>query len=171
MTTRISRAKATLAGLALIVLPLAALLVKFVFPGWMLVFMFFYSPVLLIGWAVQIVIAANGLLRERGVLRAGTAGLRPIVAAWLTSVGAIAVAFFLIDGGDDGTYGSAFTQMLGISSTAQGSDLSMFLCLVSAVIWLGAWLWLLIEWIAQLVLARSARRVPAAAAHAVRTNM
>ena len=157
----VSRTTATLAGLALIVLPFVALLVKFVVPGWMLVFMLLYSPVLLIGWATQIVIAANGLLRARGVLRTGSAGLRPIIAAWLTSVAVVGVGFFLIDGGDDGNSGSAFTELASTSSTSAGSDLSMILCLVCAVVWAGAWLWLLIEWIAQLVLAGNARRAQA----------
>lgn len=157
----VSRTTATLAGLALIVLPFVALLVKFVVPGWMLVFMLLYSPVLLIGWATQIVIAANGLLRARGVLRTGSAGLRPIIAAWLTSAAVVGVGFFLIDGGDDGNSGSAFTELAGTSSTSAGSDLSMILCLVCAVVWAGAWLWLLIEWIAQLVLASNARRAQA----------
>jgi hypothetical protein len=157
----VSRTTAVLAGLALIVLPFIALLVKFVYPGWMLFIMMLYSPVLLIGWATQIVIAANGLLRARGVLRTVTAGLRPIIAAWATSVGVVGVGFFLIDGGDDGNSGSAFTELIGTSSTSAGSDLSMALCLACAAVWVGAWLWLLIEWIAQLVLAGNARRAQA----------
>lgn len=161
MSTGVSRTSATLAGLALIILPLVALLVKAAHPGWVLVIIMIYSPALLIGWAIQIVIAANGLLRARGVLRTGSAGARPIIAAWLTSVAVVAVGFFLIDGGDDGQSGSAFTDLMGTGSTTAGSDLSMLLCLACAAVWLGAWLWLLIEWIMQLTISGRARRVQA----------
>lgn len=126
MTTSIPRVSAILVGLALILLPLVALAVKTIaYPGWMLVIMIFYSPVFLIGYATQIVVAANGLLRERGVLRTGSAGRRPVIAAWLTSVAVVASAFFLVDGGDDGRYGSVFTELMGTSSTAAGESASM----------------------------------------------
>lgn len=159
MTTSASRTSATLAGLGLIVFPLLALAVKFLaYPGWMLVIFIFYSPVFLIGYATQIVVAANGLLRRRGVLRTGSAQWRPTAAAWLTSVGVVGAAFFLVDGGDDGRYGSVFTELIGTSSTAAGESVTMGLFLVCALLWIGGWIWLVVEWIVQLVLARRARR-------------
>lgn len=159
MTTSIPRVSAILVGLALILLPLVALAVKTIaYPGWMLVIMIFYSPVFLIGYATQIVVAANGLLRERGVLRTGSAGRRPVIAAWLTSVAVVASAFFLVDGGDDGRYGSVFTELMGTSSTAAGESASMAVFMLCAMLWIGGWLWLVVEWIVQLVLARRLHR-------------
>lgn len=159
MTTSIPRVSAILVGLALILLPLVALAVKTIaYPGWMLVIMIFYSPVFLIGYAIQIVVAANGLLRERGVLRTGSAGRRPVIAAWLTSVAVVASAFFLVDGGDDGRYGSVFTELMGTSSTAAGESASMAVFMLCAMLWIAGWLWLVVEWIMQLVLARRLRR-------------
>jgi hypothetical protein len=158
MTTSIPRASAILAGLALILLPLVAVAVKTIaYPGWMLVVMIYYSPILLIGYATQIVVAANGLLRERGVLRTGSAGRRPVIAAWLTSVAVVATAFYLVDGGDDGRYGSVFTELMGTSSTAAGESASMAVLTPLALLWVGGWLWLVTEWIVQLVLARRVR--------------
>lgn len=165
MNTRLSRGAAIAAGLALILLPVAAVVLKLaVFPGWMMIIAIWSSPLLLIGYALQIVIAGNGFLRERGVFRRSPHGARAAIAAWLTSVGIFAVAFFLVDGGDDGTYGSAFTQLLGTSSTGEGEQVSMVLCLIAAFVWLLGWLWLLLEWVVQLVQLRRADRDTAAPA-------
>ncbi|WP_309129509.1 hypothetical protein [Microbacterium sp.] len=159
MSTRVPRASAVIAGLALIVLPPLAVLLKLsVFPGWMMVLAIWSSPLLLIGYAVQVVIAANALLRSRGVFSRTAAARRGLIAAWLTSIGVLAAAFFLVDGGDDGRYGSAFTELLGTSSTGTGETLSMQFFAVCAALWLGGWLWLLFEWIVRLVKSRSARR-------------
>lgn len=158
MNSRVSRGAAIAAGLALIVLPLAAVVLKLaVFPGWMMVIAIWSSPLLLIGYALQIVIAANALLRSRGVFRTMDGGRRGVIAAWLTSVGVLATVFFLVDGGDDGTWGSAFTELIGLSSTSEGESLSGPFFLLSAVVWLAAWLWLVVEWIVQLVRARAQR--------------
>ena len=157
MRTDTPRSSAILAGLALIVLPIAAVVLKLsVFPGWMIVIAIWGSPMLLIGYALQVVIAGHGLLRARGIFRRSRAGFRGVVAALATSLGVLGAAFFLIDGGDDGTYGSAFTELLGMSSTSQGSETSMVLFFVCAFAWLAGWLWLVVEWVAQLILARRA---------------
>lgn len=155
MSTVISRAAAVAAGIALIVAPVAAVVLKgSIFPGWMMFVAMMFSPVLLLGWVLQIVIAVNAFLRARGVFRRSPGGRRALIAAWLTSVGVFAVAFFLVDGGDDGTYGSAFTELIGRSSTPDGESLSTVFMLICAFGWLAGWLWLVVEWIVQLVRAR-----------------
>ncbi|UNK71759.1 hypothetical protein [Microbacterium sp. H1-D42] len=155
MSTVISRAAAVSAGIALIVAPVAAVVLKgSIFPGWMMFVAMMFSPVLLLGWALQIVIAVNAFLRARGVFRRSQGGWRALIAAWLTSVGVLAVAFFLVDGGDDGTYGSAFTELMGTSSTPEGESLSSVIMLACVFVWLTSWLWLVVEWIVQLVQAR-----------------
>lgn len=161
MNSRVSRASTRAAGLALILLPLLALVVKGLAPGWMLVIIIWSSPLLLLGYALQIVVSAHGLLRERGVLRRPGAGKRGVIAAWTTSVAVVSAAFFLIDGGDDGRSGSPFTMLFGLESTA-ASDLSMIAFTVSAIIWVAAWLWLVLEWITQLIQASRERKANAA---------
>ncbi len=145
------------AGLALVIAPPIAILVKgAVYPGWMLLIIFFSGIPLLLGYALQIVIASNGMLRERGVFNTAAGSRRGVAAAWLTSAGVLLAAFFLVDGGDDGTYGSAFTMLLGNSSTPAGEQLSGAFLLLAALLWLGGWLWLVVEWVVLLVRARRA---------------
>ena len=144
------------AGIALILAPIIALVIKAgVFPGWMLFIIVMASIPLLLGYALQIVVAANGMLRTRGVFRTMPGRQRGIIAAWITSIGVLFVGVFLVDGGDDGTYGSAFTELLGTSSTPGGEQLSTMLMLASALLWIGGWLWLVVEWIVLLAQRRS----------------
>lgn len=150
---------AVAAGIALILAPILALVVKAaVFPGWMLFFIVMASIPLLLGYALQVVVAANGMLRTRGVFQTMPGRQRGILAAWITSIGILLVGIFLVDGGDDGTYGSAFTVLLGTSSTPGGEQLSTLLMLASALLWIGGWLWLVVEWIVLLAQRRSAAR-------------
>lgn len=161
MSAVISRGAANAAGIALIVMPLLALLLKgAVFPGWMIVILFWTSPLLLVGYALQVVISANGFLRARGVFRRSPGGRRALIAAWVTSVAVLGAAFFLVDGGDDGTYGSAFTELMGTSSTSAGESLSTTFMLACAFVWIAAWLWLVIEWIVQLIQMRGRDAAP-----------
>ncbi len=154
---------AVAAGIALILAPVIALVIKAaVFPGWMLFIIVMASIPLILGYALQIVVAANGMLRTRGVFRTMPGRQRGIIAAWITSVGILLVGVFLVDGGDDGTYGSAFTELLGTSSTPGGEQLSATLMLASSLLWIGGWLWLVIEWIVLLAQRRSAVRAAGA---------
>lgn len=157
MNARVSATAAVLAGLALILFPLLALAAKLVFPGWMLVLAIWSSWMLLPGYIVQIVVAANGLLRRNGVLRRAARGWRAIIAAWVTSIGILGVGSFLIDGGDDGRAESAMTVVFGLTGSVQAGDVSMILALISGFLWLAGWVWLVVEWIIQLVLARQVR--------------
>jgi len=162
-----TRAQTIGAGLALILLPLLAIALKLmVFPGWMMLIIFFSAIPLLVGYALQIVVAANGMFRARGVFNLMPGARRGLIAAWLTSGGVFLAAFFLVDGGDDGTYGSAFTELLGTSSTAAGGELSGVLMTISAFVWIAAWVWLVVEWVVQLTRARRAAEPRAAAAGA-----
>ncbi|UOR00774.1 hypothetical protein MUN77_11500 [Leucobacter allii] len=150
-------------GWALILAPpLAFLLKASVFPGWMMFVLFLGAIPLLLGYALQIVVAANGMLRAHGVFALAPDAWRGLLAAGLTSVGVLLSAFFLVDGGDDGSYGSAFTELTGTSSTSDGESLSMGFLTPAALLWLGGWLWLVIEWIALLGRSRAARRTAAA---------
>lgn len=104
----------TLTGVALIVLPLLAVVFKLVSFGWLSVFLLF-GPVLLLaaGYALQIVIASQAFLSGRSPMPPGPGRVRATIAAWLTSLSAVLLSVFVIDGGDTG-YGSTFQVWLGV---------------------------------------------------------
>ena len=107
----------TITGIALIVLPLLALLLKLPSFGWLMVILMFGPVILLIlGYALQIVIAAQGFLSSRAVFAKGPARKRATVAAWLTSVAVVVLGVFMPDGGDSG-YGSTLQVWLGAYSS------------------------------------------------------
>lgn len=144
------------AALALIVLPLIALVLKgLVYPGWMMVIIVWTGLPLALGYALQLILAIVSMLRQRGAFNRGRGARRGLIAAWVTSVSFLIAMFFLVDGGDDGSYGSAFTELVGMSSTSDGERLSMSILPVFAVVWLAGWVWLMIEWI---VLTSQARK-------------
>ena len=150
--------RAIAGGWALLLAPPLALILKAaIYPGWMMFVIILGAIPLLLGYALQIVVAANGMFRERGVFNTAPGAQRGIIAAWISSAGILLAAFFLVDGGDDGTYGSAFTELVGSSSTASGEALSTALMIPAALAWLAGWAWLVIEWIALLVRARRQR--------------
>ena len=152
------RSRARTAGLALIIAPVLGLAIKvFAYPGWMLIVLFFALLPLALGYALQCVIAATAMLRQRGVFNAGTSSAtRGRVAAWTTSIAFFVSAGSLIDGGDGGDYGSALTFILGLSSTPQGEQLSTAVLFTAATVWLASWVWLVTEWIVALVRRRRA---------------
>lgn len=149
------------AGIALIAVPIIAVAVKLAWPGWLLVIILFVSPALLLGYALQVVVAATGFLSRRAVLRTSPARRRALIAAWLSAVGFLVGAFFLVDGGDQ-DWGSPFMYVIGSASDDAVADVSSAISTVAGVAWLGGWLWLVIEWIAALVRRRAAQRSPAA---------
>lgn len=113
---------------------------------------------LIAGYVLQIVIASRGIFRPIGVFNTMPEYRRGLAAAWLTSLTGLLTIFFLVDGGDGGEYGSAFTIILGNSSTPEGERISMILCLVCAVIWIASWVWLVVEWIVLTTRAKQAAR-------------
>ncbi|MBO1900929.1 hypothetical protein J4H92_03075 [Leucobacter weissii] len=158
---------AVVTGVALIVLPLAALVLKGFSTGWlMLVIILGPILVLIAGYALQIVIAAQGFLSSRALFASAAARSRATVAAWLTLVGVVLLGVFLTDGGDVG-YGSTFQVWLG----AYGPDadavhaatdaLNDTVALVAAVAWVGGFVWLVAEWARALAQRSRARRAAA----------
>ena len=144
-----------LAGIILIVAPVLALIVKAYSLGWMIFIVMMIAPLLVVGYALQIVVAANGMLRARGALRQARGGMRAVAAAWATSVGVVLTAFFFVDGGDQG-WGSTFMLMSGLESNVAAGDVSTILCWIAGVVWLAGWVWLVVEWIIALVERRRA---------------
>ncbi len=156
-----SRKPVIAAGIALTVLPLLAVVLKLaVYPGWMMLVILIIGIPLGLGYIIQVLIASIGMFRARGVFNRLPQARRGLTAAWVTSAGVLLAVFFLIDGGDSGGYGSAFTEILGISSTPQGEQLSTILFTIVAIIWVASWVWLVVEWILLMVKARREARTP-----------
>jgi len=141
-------------GLALIVLPILAVILKFFSFGWMMFFVI-YGPIVLMvgGYILQVVIAAQGFLARRP-LWTGGARTRAVIAAWSTSVAVVLVGIFMPDGGDTG-YGSTFQVWLGaysggphVEAMHDATDgLSAAISYAAGVVWVLAFFWLVIEWI------------------------
>ncbi|KAA9130716.1 hypothetical protein [Microbacterium caowuchunii] len=152
MTLTSSRRDTTalLTGVSLIVLPLVGAAFKILWPGWMLVIILFVSPVLLIGYGLQVAIAASGFLSARAVLRDGERRRPALWAAWLTAIGVVVVGLFFGDGGDS-SWGSAFMYIVGAESDDGVAAVSSVLAWVGAIAWIGGWIWLVVEWIRALI--------------------
>lgn len=154
----------TLTGIALIVVPLLAWALKLPSFGWMMVFVIF-GPILLLlaGYVLQIIIAAQGFLSKRQLF--GAARLRATIAAWLTSLGVLVLGVFMPDGGDM-YFGSTFQVWLGAYGPdsdavhAATDGLNSVVAVAAAFVWLAAFAWLTVEWIAALI--RRRRLTPTA---------
>lgn len=142
-------------GIALFVLPVVGMAIKLAWPGWMLFFVLIASPVLLIGYVVQAIIASTGFFGRQALLRSGQGRGRAIAAAWLTSVGVVLTALFFVDGGDT-SWGSPFMYIVGQASNDDLGSISGPLSILFGIVWVGGWVWLLVEWIIALMARRRA---------------
>ena len=166
MTRRLSDTTATLTGLALILLPIVALLVKLASLGWMVFALFITAPLWLVGYGVQVAVAISGYFSARAVLREGPVATRALVYSWATSVAVVLVGLFLVDGGDTDEWGSTFMLWTGLASDSAASTVSTAVCNLALLVWVVCWVCLVTEWIAALVRRRRARRAGDAAASA-----
>ena len=157
-------------GIVLIVAPILATVLKIAFPGWFLVIIVLTGTIVLLaaGFVVQIVIAATGFLSARAVF-GGALGQpvapgarRAVIASWVTSIALLLTVFFLPEGGDS-SYGSIFAILVGAESNTAVNDVSSILFFIAGIVWVGGWVWLLVEWIRAI---RARRRWWAAAAQA-----
>lgn len=154
---------AIVTGIALIVLPLVAFALKGVSTGWLMVIILF-GPIigLFLGYALQIVIAAQGFLAKRplfsesigatgAALAAAPNARRATLAAWTGLIGILLLGVFMPDGGD-AYFGSTFQLWLGAYGPnadavhAVTDALNGVLAWIAAVLWLGGFVWLVVEW-------------------------
>jgi hypothetical protein len=148
----VSRVPGIAAAIALIVLPLVALGMRFIQPGWFLVVILIASPALLIGYALAVVIAATGFVTARAAFLLARVRWRGLTAAWVAASSLVLASFFGIDFGDTGSFGGPFTLLLGYSTPPQGlADVLGVVSLILAALAIAAFIWLTIEWIAALV--------------------
>lgn len=145
---------ARVTGIALIVLPLVALLLKVMSFGWMMVFIIF-GPifVMAIGYVLQIIVAAQGFLSKKSAGLFDTARAKgATIAAWLTLAGVLVLGLTMPDGGDTG-WGSTLQVWLGAYGEhgeavhAATDVLTYVLAYAAAFAWIAGWAWLMVEWI------------------------
>jgi hypothetical protein len=149
------RASDIAAGLALLVIPLLTSAVKFIAPGWMLLFYFFGLLAFIPLYALVIVIAATGFFSRRPAFAFADAGrTRAKVAAWTHPIAFLLATAFLPDGGDDGDWGTPVSVLFGIPNTTDfvtvTSNLFLPFVAVSAI----ALVILVVEWVRALMLRR-----------------
>lgn len=143
---------ARITGIALIVLPLIALLLKTFSFGWTMVFIIF-GPIFImaIGYVLQIIIAAQGFLSKKGLFEPARLK-RAKIAAWLSLAGALVLGITMPDGGDTG-WGSTLQVWLGVYGEngeavhAATDGLTTVLSYLAAIAWVVGWIWLAVEWI------------------------
>ena len=128
-------ASARITGIALIVLPLIALLLKTFSFGWMMVFIIF-GPifVMVIGYVLQVIAAAQGFLSKKGLFDAARLK-RATIAAWVSLAGALVLGITMPDGGNSEAVHAATDGLTAVLSS------------ISAIAWVGGWIWLIVEWI------------------------
>ncbi len=141
----------TVTGVALIVAPLVGVGLKMVSAGWTLMFLMFGPIIVLVaGYIVQVVIAAQGFLGKQDLF--GDARDRATTAAWATSVSSVLVGVFFPDG-TDGGYGSTFQKWLGSYGPngdavhAATDAWSEWLAIGLTAIWVVSYVWLFVEWV------------------------
>lgn len=149
---------ATLTGLALLLLPAVALLVKLASLGWMIFILYVAAPLFIIGYCLQAAVAISGYFSARAVLRDSPVATRALVYSWATSVAVVLVGFFLIDGGTTGPGGSTFMLWTGLAGDSAASMVSTALFSIALFVWLVGWFCLVAEWISALVRRRRATK-------------
>jgi hypothetical protein len=146
--TSLSRIPGTLASFATLLLPVVAVGLRFLDPGWVWLIMLLASPVILGIYVMSVVIVSTGFLKPDAAFLVSRSQWRPVVAAIVGPVGALLGSFFLLDGGDSDPWGSPFTILLG---QPQASDslggLSSTVSTVSFFVGFGAFVWLFVEWV------------------------
>jgi hypothetical protein len=148
----VSRVPGIAAALALIVLPVVAIIIRLIQPGWIFVVLLVASPVLVISYALAVVIAATGFLTSRAAFLLSRVRWRGITAAWIAAASSVLASFFTVDFGDTDVYGSPFTILLGYSTPPSSiADASGLASVIFLSLGIAAFIWLTIEWIAALV--------------------
>jgi len=144
----------TATGVAVIVLPIIAIAVKFITPGWMLV-IFFYAGILLgAGYVFLVVMAASGFFGRRAAF-AFVSPSRARIAGLGHGIALVLFTFFLVDGGDNDDWSSPFITVLGLDRDAF-SDVTGGLAGVAFFAAIGFYVWFIVEWAIAL---RAKRRV------------
>jgi len=142
--TRPVSAANTATGVAIIVLPIIALAVKFITPGWMLVILFYAGIILGAAYVFLVVMAATGFFGRRAAF-AFVSPTRARIAGLGHGISVVAFMFFLVDGGDNDDWSSPFITLLGLDRDAF-ADLTGGLAGVAFFLAIGFYVWFIVEW-------------------------
>ena len=134
----------TLTGLAIILLPVIALAVKFITPGWMLVILFYAGILLAALYVFLVVMAASGFFGRRAAF-SFVANRRGRVAGIGHGVGVLLFMAAIPDGGDDGSWSSPIITVFGLDTESFGATTEA-LTGVGLVVAVACYLWFVIEW-------------------------
>lgn len=134
----------TATGVAIIVLPIIALAVKFITPGWMLVILFYAGIILGAAYVFLVVMAATGFFGRRAAF-AFVSPTRARIAGLGHGISVVAFMFFLVDGGDNDDWSSPFITVLGLDRDAF-ADLTGGLAGVAFFLAIGFYVWFIVEW-------------------------
>ena len=134
----------TATGVAVIVLPIIALAVKFITPGWMLVILFYAGIILGAAYVFLVVMAATGFFGRRAAF-AFVSPTRARIAGLGHGISVVAFMFFLVDGGDNDDWSSPFITVLGLDRDAF-ADLTGGLAGVAFFLAIGFYVWFIVEW-------------------------
>lgn len=137
-------------GILLIAAPILAWVLKSISAGWVFLALIIMGLIIFLaaGYIFQVIIAVLGFFVRRDLY--GSRRKFATSATWLTSVGVLALSVFVPDGGDT-TRGSTFQVWMGsygrdgeavLQATDSLNNLIFFLALI---LWLGGYLWLVIE--------------------------
>jgi hypothetical protein len=134
----------TATGLAIILLPVVALAVKFITPGWMLVILFYAGIVLAALYVFLVVMAASGFFGRRAAF-SFVPSVRGRIAGLGHGFGVLLFMASIPDGGDTGEWSSPIITVFGLDRDAFGSTTEA-LTGVGLVIAVVGYLWFVVEW-------------------------
>lgn len=150
-----TRAAGVAAGVAVLLLPLIAVVVKFTGAGWLVLILAFALPVFVLCYALLVVVAILGFFSPRAAfVGAGAVGVRGVIASWTHAVAGVVAAFFLVDFADVEPAYSPFTILLGKPDDDALIGTSTGLSILFGLLWAGGFVWLVVEWIIALATRR-----------------
>ena len=134
----------TAIGVAVIVLPIIALAVKLIVPGWMVVILLYAGILLGAAYIFLVVMASTGFFGRRAAF-AFVNPLRARIAGLGHGISVVLFMFFLVDGGDNDDWSSPFITTLGLNRDAF-ADLTNALSGVAFFAAIGFYVWFVVEW-------------------------
>ena len=135
----------TVTGVGMIVLPLIAIAVKFITPGWMLLILLYAGIALAAFYVFLVVMAASGFFGRRAAF-SFVNPTRARIAGWGHGLSVVLFMFFLVDGGDNDDWSSPFITVFGLDRDAF-AGVTETLTGVFFFAAIGFYLWLVVEWV------------------------
>ena len=138
------RRSSVVTGIAIMALPLVALGVKFLNPGWLMLFLLYGGILIGAAYVFLAVMASSGFFGKRAAF-SFVDSRRGRIAGLGHGISLVLATFFLTDGGDS-TWTSAFISLFGLDLETW-VDPSDAIASVLFIVAIGAYLWFLVEWV------------------------